>query len=544
MRNKNIYLGGSVVIGLMLVMTVFWIVKSTFSNPAASNQLVISCPEVVSGGETITCNVYANVVDTTVLSVNANYQFDDVITYKNFTIDNNSNLELYTSSENGFAVVSMNGITEDTLIGFLELTISDDVQPSTTYNIEFTNVEYSDSEYQMISLENAKTEIRTKNNIATLDNITIDGYTLNETFDKNVMDYTTTVNTDTSNIVISYTKTDLNSTVSGTGTLGSSLNLHYGTNTFYIDVLSEDGKVKNTYSIAVKRPYNFSTNNYKYDEVNNEMYVGFDSDTVVISNLEVLGDGLSYAIVDNQLQVLYGTEVVSTVKLLRFTSSYQIIDKEIYIGNNLSYGELISKIVSDTLDIKIVNSSDNVVSDNNLIINESNKLYIYNGDVKLDTYTFRMDYLNIDSSLVIDDNKKIIMRLPVGITYSELLAKIETSGSIEKISNNGATLNDNSIVKTGDKITIKIGSGVITYTLSILGDVTGDGIIEINDVGRLYRYYNGREAHLNIRYSSEGDDEAFFLAGDVVVDGVIEINDIGRLYRYYNGRVSDLEVIK
>ena len=544
MRNKNIYLGGSVVIGLMLVMTVFWIVKSTFSNPAASNQLVISCPEVVSGGETITCNVYANVVDTTVLSVNANYQFDDVITYKNFTIDNNSNLELYTSSENGFAVVSMNGITEDTLIGFLELTISDDVQPSTTYNIEFTNVEYSDSEYQMISLENAKTEIRTKNNIATLDNITIDGYTLNETFDKNVMDYTTTVNTDTSNIVISYTKTDLNSSVSGTGTLGSKLNLHYGTNTFYIEVLSEDGKVNNTYSIAVKRPYKFSTNNYNYDEVNNEMYVGFDSDTVVISNLEVLSDGLSYAIVDNQLQVLYGTEVVSTVKLLRFTSSYQIIDKEIYIGNNLSYGELISKIVSDTLDIKIVNSSDNVVSDNNLIINESNKLYIYNGDVKLDTYTFRMDYLNIDSSLVIDDNKKIIMRLPVGITYSELLAKIETSGSIEKISNNGATLNDNSIVKTGDKITIKIGSGVITYTLSILGDVTGDGIIEINDVGRLYRYYNGREAHLNIRYSSEGDDEAFFLAGDVVVDGVIEINDIGRLYRYYNGRVSYLEVIK
>ncbi len=53
MKNKNIYLGGSVVIGLMLVMTVFWIVKATFSNPAASNQLVISCPEVVNGGETI-----------------------------------------------------------------------------------------------------------------------------------------------------------------------------------------------------------------------------------------------------------------------------------------------------------------------------------------------------------------------------------------------------------------------------------------------------------------------------------------------------------
>ena len=176
MKNKNIYLGGSIVIGLMLVMTVFWIVKATFSNPAASNQLVISCPEVVSGGETITCNVYANVVDTTVLSVNANYQFDDVITYKNFTIDNNSNLELYASSENGFAVVSMNGIKKSTLIGFLELNISDDVQPTTSYNIEFTNVEYSDSNYQMISLENAKTNVRTKNNIATLDNITINGY--------------------------------------------------------------------------------------------------------------------------------------------------------------------------------------------------------------------------------------------------------------------------------------------------------------------------------------------------------------------------------
>lgn len=543
MKNKNIYLGGSIVIGLMLVMTVFWIVKATFSNPAASNQLVISCPEVVSGGETITCNVYANVVDTTVLSVNANYQFDDVITYKNFTIDNNSNLELYASSENGFAVVSMNGIKKSTLIGFLELNISDDVQPTTSYNIEFTNVEYSDSNYQMISLENAKTNVRTKNNIATLDNITINGYTLNKAFDKNVMKYTATVNADTSNIIISYTKTDLNSSVSGTGALGSGLNLHYGTNTFYLDVLSEDEKVNKTYSIAIKRPYKFSTSNYKYDELNNEMYVGFDSDTVVISNLEVLEEGLSYAIVNNQLQVLYGTEVVSTVKLLRFTSDYQIVDNEIYIGKDLPYEEIISKIVSDTLNIKIVDSDDKEVNNNNLVINESNKLNIYKDDIKLDTYIFKMEYLNIDSNLVIDDNKKIIMRLPVGVTYSQLLAKIDTSGTIKKISNNGATLNDNSIIKTGDMITIKIGNEEITYTLSVLGDVTGDGIIAINDIGRLYRYRNGREPHLRVNYDSSTED-AFLLAGDVVVDGTILINDIGRLYRYYNGREIVLEAMK
>ena len=53
----------------------------------------------------------------------------------------------------------------------------------------------------------------------------------------------------------------------------------------------------------------------------------------------------------------------------------------------------------------------------------------------------------------------------------------------------GNSLNDNSLVKTGDTITFNYNGEFVTYTLSVLGDVTGDGIIKIVDVARIYKHY-------------------------------------------------------
>ena len=210
----------------------------------------------------------------------------------------------------------------------------------------------------------------------------------------------------------------------------------------------------------------------------------------------------------------------------------------------MTYNKLLDKIKSETLDIKVVDQNNKVVSDVNTVINESNKLKIYTKDgVELDTYSFRIKTLSFDSSLKIDHDKKIIMKLSAGTTYSQLFSKITTSGKKEIISNNGASITESDVVKTGDKIKISFSSNdVQTYTLSVLGDVIGNGQIGVSDVDRLYRYYRSKIQHLNIYYERDKDDTAFILAGDVIMDGSIEISDVDRLYRYYNSSESVLEV--
>ena len=71
-----------------------------------------------------------------------------------------------------------------------------------------------------------------------------------------------------------------------------------------------------------------------------------------------------------------------------------------------------------------------------------------------------------------------------------------------------------------------------TYSIFLLGDVTGDGEIGINDVSRLYRYVKGI-----ITLTDEEKN-----AGDVVADGSIGINDVSRLYRYTKGLVELVKI--
>ena len=73
-------------------------------------------------------------------------------------------------------------------------------------------------------------------------------------------------------------------------------------------------------------------------------------------------------------------------------------------------------------------------------------------------------------------------------------------------------------------MTITLSDYTYSYKLSVLGDNNGDGIIEVIDVGRLYKYYNNK-----LEFTAEQ-----IAAGDVTSDGVIEIIDVGRLYKFYN----------
>ena len=137
----------------------------------------------------------------------------------------------------------------------------------------------------------------------------------------------------------------------------------------------------------------------------------------------------------------------------------------------------------------------------------------------------------------------MIKRLKVNTTYGELKGKIFTSGNITiKNGEDNSVLTDTDKVKTGDILEITLSKSTIQYIISVLGDVSGnksssgkiigDGVVNVGDVGQLYRYLKGK---------AEFEDYQM-AAGDILSDNIIKVNDVARLYRYIKGKNETLEV--
>ena len=137
--------------------------------------------------------------------------------------------------------------------------------------------------------------------------------------------------------------------------------------------------------------------------------------------------------------------------------------------------------------------------------------------------------------LLVDEENRIIKRIVDGTTYSVIKSKINSNATINIISNKGDQITDEDIVKTNDRIEISLNGNTVTYSLSVLGDLTGDGIIKVNDVGKLYRHQKGRDIIT---------DQTILESANIIDDGIIKVNDVGRLYRYEKKRESSLEVTK
>ena len=546
-KNSTVSLCITVFIILLLVMTIFWISKKGTFSIDEKNSVVIECPSVFERGKTIECDVSLVMVDSTkVYSINANYDFDDEITYESFGVDNTECtgegcLEALEITENGFAVINVDGFTGSISFGKLKVKMPDEATPDTQYKIGLKNIELSFDENgevsdEMLELDDSFASSRTGNNVATLSTLSLGDIVLNEEFDSNVFKYSASVNKDINNATINYTLTDENAIVSDNSSLGN-VNLHYGTNVFNIVVTSEDGSTTNTYEISIYRNYEFSTSVYMYDKDNNYIYTRTDSGDEIISNLEQLSDNLHYELKDNnsKLSIIYGEEEeLLTINIINFSLEYEIVNNSIYISNNLTYGELIDKINGESITIKLVDKDNVEITNEDTVIENNYKLNIYYNSKLLDSLKFIKEYLKIDDSLIVDNQNMMIKRLKLGTTYGEFKNNFDTSGTITFISWNGKNITDSDVLKTKDIVRIKLGDNTIEYTLSVLGDISGSGIVDINDVGMLYRYF---------RKKIELSDAAIN-AGFIWNNGTININDVGTLYRYYRGKITLPEVNK
>lgn len=531
---KNKILSGILFIGIVLLIFILAIKSNTYA-VNDSDYVNIACPETANAGEFVSCTVSVNIASDDVRGFQANITYDDGITFDSFerdkscTEDNGCYNSKFDSPLGGpNAILFYRDGTGKGLytIGTLKYKMPDTAKGGDEYSITFSDIVMANTNTEDVyKPENIVKKIRIPSDDNNIKGITLSSGNINESISNDNTVYTANVDADTVNITIE--KSNQYATVEGEL---ENISLHYGTNDILFKVISETN-IEKEYTIKIYRPYTFSTDVYNYDKVNNTMYTKSDvDDQVIITNLK-LSKELFGKVIDNKLIISCGNEKLTEVNLINITNKkYSLSNSIAYIGKNVDYSKFMDNLVlNGDVTVKIFDNSGNEITSGILTKDHKMKVY-YNGN-SIEEYSFSEEYLNI--KLNVDEKNNDITKISLGTTVTDLLSKIETSGSINiKDGKSGNPITNDSKIKTGDIIEIKMTDKTHTYRASVLGDITGTGNSAVGDVAMLYRYIKGKN-------KLESYESA---AGDIVGDGQIKINDVGMLYRYVKGRIPTLEV--
>lgn len=531
---KNKILSGILLVAIVLLIFILAIKSNTYA-VNDSDYVNIACPETANAGEFVSCTVSINIASDDVRGFQANITYDDGITFDSFerdkscTEDNGCYNSKFDSPLGGpNAILFYRDGTGKGLytIGTLKYKMPANAKGGDEYSITFSDIVMANTNTEDVyKPENIVKKIRIPSDDNNIKGITLSSGNINEQISNDNTVYTANVDADTVNITIE--KSNQYAEVEGEL---ENISLHYGTNDILFKVISETN-IEKEYTIKIYRPYTFSTDVYNYDKVNNTMYTKSDvDDQVILTNLK-LSKELSGDVTNNKLIISYGNEKLTEVNLINITNKkYSLSNSIAYIGKNVDYSTFMDNLVlNGDVSVKIFDNSGNEITSG--ILTKDHKMKVYYKDEVVEEYAFSEEYLNI--KLNVDEKNKDITKISLGTTVTDLLGKIETSGSINiKDGKSGEPITNDSKIKTGDIIEIKMTDKTHTYRASVLGDITGTGNSAVGDVAMLYRYIKGKN-------KLESYESA---AGDIVGDGQIKINDVGMLYRYVKGRIPTLEV--
>ncbi len=531
-KNKYISIGIMLFIIIMVIILIFVTKNSTYAINS-TDYVNITCPETSKAGETISCDISVNISTEESQGMNISIIYDD-LTFESFTQDSsctkeNGCYEMVSGNSSGIMTINLSGggIKGTYTLGTFKYKVPDTAENGDIFTITFSNIKISNTSGEAFyTSEDVVKEIRIPSDVNTLNNITLDKGTLNEEFNKDSNIYTSTIDSDTLNITVE--KTNEYSTIEG---ILENIKLHYGTNNIDIKVISETGK-ENIYTIKVFRPYTLTTDIYKYYKEDNNLYTKSDvNKDAIISNLN-LPKELTGNVENNILTISYGEEKVTEINLINITSNkYSIANNKVYIGKNVDYDTFINSLVLSGVTIKIFDNNNEEITTGTLT--ENDKLKVYYKEELLEEYEFSEEYLNIKTTK--DDTNKILTRQEHDTTVETLLTKIDTSGTVTvKDKDSKEELDKTNIIKTGDTVEIALEEKTEIYTISVLGDINGDGKIDNGDVALLYNNLKGKKTFEKYQTFS----------GDIINDSSIKINDVARLYRFFKKRVDTLEVEK
>lgn len=272
--------------------------------------------------------------------------------------------------------------------------------------------------------------------------------------------------------------------------------------------------------------FSYFVNSYKYTFDKEYIYVGDDTDLEIISSINLMGGTVK--IEDDMLRFYNWDYILDEFTLVRLDlSNFIVSNNTILLDSMIKYNDFISNIRGVNTNYKVFKNDREVTSG---YITPGMVLKVYYNDNLVDSYNIIVnnftEYLDMDK-LNIKDNKYIIVNVS---NVNSLVDNIDTSGNIFVYDKDNNLLENDDNLVTGFNLQIELSNDTYSYTIVVLGDVTGSGNIFIGDISKLYQYYK----------DTIEMDMCYVIAGDVTYDGVIEINDISKLYQYYKGTIDSL----
>lgn len=192
----------------------------------------------------------------------------------------------------------------------------------------------------------------------------------------------------------------------------------------------------------------------------------------------------------------------------------------------------LSKITSETLVFEnnqaTVNFTEGVAKINFKVTAENETSTEYNLEIKQILPVNDVKVNDIVSKLDTRINSDYMYGISPGTTMEGLINTVKKNkGSATITDSLGQTKKDNVLV-TGDKITIEGTTEKKTYTISVRGDINGDGAVKINDLILL-------QSHIleKVKLTNEK-----MYAADINYDSNLKINDLILIQSYILGKAS------
>lgn len=123
---------------------------------------------------------------------------------------------------------------------------------------------------------------------------------------------------------------------------------------------------------------------------------------------------------------------------------------------------------------------------------------------------------DIVSKMAVRISNQNMYGISPGTLVSELTATVQKNGGVAEVTKENGNAVTTGVLMTGYKIKIKGTNEEMTYTISVRGDVNGDGVVKINDLILV-------QSHILGTRTVTGDK---FYAADVNYDGNVKINDL------------------
>ena len=159
---------------------------------------------------------------------------------------------------------------------------------------------------------------------------------------------------------------------------------------------------------------------------------------------------------------------------------------------------------------------------------ENGNVTIYKVNVKKVLPAQAVSVDDIINKLDVKRNDSYLYGISPGTVVSTLINSIMSKGGTAKVTDLNGVNKTNGVLATGDMITINGTSDSRRFTISIRGDISGDGLVKINDLILV-------QSHILSKSFLDGYK---FYGADLNNDGFIKINDLVMIQSAILGKIN------